>query len=229
MNKRFIAIIPARSGSKGIKHKNIKDLNGKPLFHYTIEAALKSNYITDVIVTSDSKEYLEIANIDSNIKLHEREKCLSEDDTSTNDVLINIINNYKIKNTDFFVLLQPTSPLRNHHHIDEAIDSMLTKNNIAAISVSQSSESSHLMNVLNADLSMYNFISKDAMRRRQDFKREYVINGAIYISEVQSFKENKTYYIKKSNAYIMERKYSIDIDEDLDLIVAKSILDSEMQ
>ena len=131
-NKKFLAIIPARGGSKRLPRKNVLDLCGKPLIAYTIEAALKSKYIDKVIVSSDDEEIL---NISSNFgaDIIKRPIDLANDTATTIDAIKHTIDNFE--NYDYIVLLQPTSPLRNEKHIDEAIELLEKKKADAVVSV----------------------------------------------------------------------------------------------
>ena len=95
MKKKFFGLIPARGGSKGIPKKNIIDLNGKPLIHYTIEAAIKSKNLDDFIVSSDDRKILEISER-LNIKTHLRNKTLSKDQSPMIDVMLNIVDEYEL-------------------------------------------------------------------------------------------------------------------------------------
>lgn len=114
--KNIVAIIPARAGSKGLKNKNIIDLCGKPLMAYSIEAALKAEVFSRVIVSTDSERYAEIAK-DYGAEVMMRDEELASDTATTYMVVENFEKNGDI---DYFVLLQPTSPLRNEEHIREA-------------------------------------------------------------------------------------------------------------
>ncbi|WP_455815880.1 acylneuraminate cytidylyltransferase family protein [Clostridium butyricum] len=120
---KIIAIIPARSGSKGLKDKNIKEINGKPLIAYTIESAIKSNVFKDVLVSTDSKKYLEIAVKYGAYVPFLRNEKLAKDTSSTNDVIEDVLTQLKKigKEYDAFMLLQPTSPLRSIEDIKNAL------------------------------------------------------------------------------------------------------------
>ena len=118
-NKTFLAIIPARGGSKRLPRKNVLDLCGKPLIAYSIEAGLKSKYISKVIVTSDDEEILSISKkYGSGIIVRPEE--LSSDAATTFDAVKHTIDN--VEKFDYVVLVQPTSPLRSEKHLDEAIE-----------------------------------------------------------------------------------------------------------
>jgi len=137
MKGRHLAIIPARSGSKGLKDKNIKLLNGKPMIDYTIEAALNSGIYEDIIVSTDSEVYANIAKeCGANVPFL-RPNFLSNDAATTVDVIEYTIN--KLKNSgkeyEYISILQPTSPLRTADHIKEANELLFNKGGNSVISV----------------------------------------------------------------------------------------------
>jgi len=127
MNKTFLAIIPARGGSKRLPRKNLLDLCGKPLIAWSIEAALKSKYISKVIVSSDEEEILNIAK-EYKADFIKRPDELASDTATTFDALKHTLEN--VEKYDYVVLLQPTSPLRDEKHIDEAIELLELKKEI---------------------------------------------------------------------------------------------------
>ena len=134
----IIAIIPARRGSKGIKNKNRVLLNGKPLISYSIEAAIKSAYIETIVVSSDDDEILKISQ-GYNISVINRPKELSDDFITLEPVILNVLDIFP--GYDYFVLLQPTSPLRAVEHIDNAIELLLNSQCDAVISVTKPTKS----------------------------------------------------------------------------------------
>ena len=114
-----IAIIPARSGSKGLKDKNIRLLNGKPLLAYSVEAALESEQFDEVMVSTDSEKYAEIAKEwGANVPFL-RSAELSSDTATSKDVILDVLKRYAESGQvfDTFSLLQPTSPLRTAENI----------------------------------------------------------------------------------------------------------------
>lgn len=227
--KKFLAIIPARSGSKGVENKNIKLLNGKHLIGYTIEAAKKSNIFEDIIVSTDLFEYAEIAKSYGASIPFLRDKNLSEDNSKTEDVIVNTI--YKLEQNgmkyDYFVLLQPTSPLRTSEDIINAVNLLVDNELNSVVSVCEMEHSIKICNKLPNDLSMNKFLSLSDVKRRQEFEKYYRINGAIYIADVSNYLENKNFYNERSKAYIMEQINSVDIDTELDFIIAEAILKSK--
>lgn len=222
-NKKFLAIIPARGGSKRLPRKNVLDLCGKPLITYTIEAALKSKYIDKVIVSSDDEEILNISK-KNGADIIKRPIDLANDTATTFDTIKHTIDNFE--KYDYIVLLQPTSPLRNEKHIDEAIQLLEEKNADSIISVCEMDHSPLWSNTLPKDGNMSNFLKDEILNKRsQDLEKYYRLNGAIYICKTSKLLEEKSFILKKKIfAYIMDRKNSIDIDEKIDFHIAKILI-----
>lgn len=224
MNKTFLAIIPARGGSKRLPRKNILDLCGKPLISWSIEAALKSKYISKVVVSSDDEEIL---NISSNFgaDIIKRPYELANDTATTFDAIKHTINN--LEKYDYIVLLQPTSPLRNEKHIDEAIELLEEKQADAIVSVCEMDHSPLWSNTLPKDGNMRGFLREEILNKRsQDLEKYYRLNGAVYICKTDKLLENKSFFLKDNIfAYIMDRKSSIDIDEEIDFLFAERVIE----
>lgn len=222
MNK--IAIIPARSGSKGLPHKNILNLYGKPLIAWTIEAAIKSHQFDRVIVSTDSKQYGKISE-EYGAEVIYRDESISNDTASTYDVIKDVFCKINISNVDYFVLLQPTSPLRNEFHINESID--LFENNYndynTLVSMKSAHKSSDLIKQIDETYSLKYFDKDFSNYKRQGYD-EYEPNGAIFISKIQSYLEIKHFFGKQGIAYIMNEDDSIDIDSRNDFELAINIL-----
>jgi CMP-N,N'-diacetyllegionaminic acid synthase len=223
MNKTFLAIIPARGGSKRLPRKNLLDLCGKPLIAYSIEAGLKSKYIFKVVVSSDNEEILQISQ-EFGADIIKRPDELASDTSSTFDALEHTINS--LEKYNYIVLLQPTSPLRNEKHIDEAIEFLEEKDAHCVISVCETEHSPLWCNTLDEDLNMSNFLPKGILNKRsQDLPKYYRINGAVYICKTEEFLKNKGFFLEnKVFAYIMHKKDSVDIDDDIDFLVAKELI-----
>lgn len=223
--KTFLAIIPARGGSKRLPQKNILNLLGKPLIAWSIEAASKSKYLDKVIVTSEDSEILTISqNYGANII--ERPNELASDTATTFDAVSHVIENNP--SYDYIVLLQPTSPLRNSGHIDEAIQTLFDKNADAIVSVCEMDHSPLWSNTLPENASMHDFIRNEIKNTRsQDLPVYYRLNGAIYICSVDKLLEEKTFIIQKNiYAYKMDRQDSVDIDEKIDFLMAATLLEN---
>ena len=221
-----IAIIPARSGSKGLPNKNILMLGNKPLIAYTIEAALKSKEFERVIVSTDSLEYKYIAE-KFGAKVFMRSEELSNDKASSFVVIEDVLNKIEIT-VDYFVLLQVTSPFRNENHIKESIK--VFENGISEydflVSMQKSDKASSLIKPIynSGTLEEYNIDYSNYSRQKYD---EYHPNGAIYIGKIKEYLEQKHFFGKRSKAYFMNKEDSIDIDDSLDFEIAITILNKK--
>ena len=221
-----IAIIPARSGSKGLPNKNILMLGNKPLIAYTIEAALKSKEFERVIVSTDSLEYKYIAE-KFGAEVFMRSEELSNDKASSFVVIEDVLK--KIETTiDYFVLLQVTSPFRNENHIKESIK--VFENGIDTydflVSMQKSDKSSSLIKPIynSGTLEEYNIDYSNYSRQKYD---EYHPNGAIFVGKVKEYLEQKHFFGKRSKAYFMNKEDSVDIDDSFDFEIAITILNKK--
>ncbi len=223
-NNTFLAIIPARGGSKRLPRKNILDLNGKPLIAWSIKAGLKSKYIDKVIVSSDDTEILDISQ-DYGADTIKRPDNLANDTATTFDAIKHAIEN--LEKYDYVILLQATSPLRNENHIDEAIELLESKNASAVVSVCTMDHSPLWSNILDDSLSMKSFLREGVLNKRsQDLEKYYRLNGAIYICKTDKLLEKKSFFLKDNiYAYIMSQDSSIDIDSKFDFNLAKFYID----
>lgn len=226
---KHIAIIPARSGSKGLKNKNIKELNGKPLMAYTIEAALQAEIFDCVHVSTDSQEYAEIAAEYGADVPFLRNADLAGDTSSTWDALRFVLKEYEKRgrNFDFVTLLQPTSPLRNAENIKEAYEIFEEKSADAVISVCEMEHSIQICNKLGENGSMNHFIDSNKVGARQRGETYYRLNGAIYIQKTDLLMKKQNLYNEKSYAYVMDQLHSIDIDHELDFLFAEVLMKRE--
>ena len=225
-NKTFLAIIPARGGSKRLPRKNVLDLNGKPLIAYSIEAGLNSSYIDKVVVTSDDDEILTISK-KYGAEIIIRPDDLANDMATTVDTVEHVLESVDLY--EYLVLLQPTSPLRTNEHIDEAIQLLEQKNADAIIGVCETDHSPLWVNTLPNSKSMDNFLSHEIIgKRSQDLDKHYRINGAIYICKTDKFIQEKTLFINNNYAYEMKRSASVDIDNRIDFILASLLLNEAL-
>lgn len=228
IKEKFIAIIPARKGSKRLPNKNILDLRGKPLIAWTIEAAKKSKYFKKIVVSTDSEEIIKIAHelgIEAPFK---RPEHLSSDTASSVDVVLHVLDYYKSQGIEFeyLVLLQPTSPIRTSTDIDNAIELLLEKNANSITSVCEMEHSPLWSNILPPDGSMDNFIRKDVIgKRSQDLEKYYRLNGALYIIKTDIFEEEGKFIANsRSFAFKMDKKASVDIDDEIDFKLSSVLL-----
>lgn len=225
-----IAIIPARSGSKGLKDKNIKELCGKPLMAYTIEAALDSGCFDEVMVSTDSEHYAEIAKeFGASVPFLRSERTAS-DTASSWDMVEEVIGRYKKfgKEFDSFCLLQPTSPLRTAENIRQAYNLYNEKASFAVVSVCEAEHSPLWCGKLPENHEFIGFMNPEAQKRRQDTGKYYRLNGAIYIVNIEKFKSDHFIYHDGSFAYIMPQNGSVDIDTEIDFKLAEIIIQNNI-
>lgn len=224
---RNIAIIPARSGSKGLKNKNIKLLNNKPLIAYTIEAAKDSNIFDEIYVSTDSYEYASIAReYGANVPFL-RDSALSTDISSSWDVVKEAILRYEElgEKFDTVTLLQPTSPLRRSIDIKNGFEIFNNKKALAVIAVCEVDHSPLWCNILPADGSLENFLDNDLVNLpRQNLPSYYRINGAIYIMDTNHLMSNGNIYSDQCYSVIMPKEKSIDIDDSIDFQIAEVLM-----
>lgn len=225
-----IAIIPARSGSKGIKDKNIKLLNGKPLIWYSIDAATQAQCFDEIFVSTDSLEYAKIA-VQCGAKVpFLRSEELSSDTASSWDAVTECLDKYAKMGKTFetFMLLQPTSPLRKAKDIVEAYEIMKKKGANSVISLTETEHSPLWCNTLPEDGNMDNFVIKEYDNLpRQALPKYYRMNGAIYLAKIPYFMTYKDIYREKVFSYIMDKASSVDIDEELDFDFAQLIMERQ--
>ncbi|CED70242.1 N-acylneuraminate cytidylyltransferase [Aliivibrio wodanis] len=225
---KILAIIPARGGSKRLPGKNIKVLNGKPLIQWSIESALGVDNICKVMVSTDCQEIADIA-LESGAEVpFLRPEALATDTSSSSDVIKHALDYYRDQGEifDFILLLQPTSPIRNAKHNVEAIELLKFKQADAIVSVCESEHSPLWANTLPDDLSMDLFIRDEIKNTRsQDLPSFYRLNGAIYLAHVERFyKEGSLFLSSNIYAYKMDNESSVDIDHELDFLLAETIL-----
>lgn len=225
--KRILALVPARGGSKRLPRKNVLMLNNKPLIEWTINAAQQSQYVDEVFVSSDDAEILDVV-ARSGLGFQEpRPKELASDTATTDSVIKHVLEIQK-PNFDILVLLQPTSPLRNAQHLDEAIQLFVNKSASAVVSVTECEHSPLWSNTLAKDGSMHEFISSENKKRAQDLETFYRLNGAIYIYDIKEWLSNSgSAYDQNTFAYVMAAKDSVDIDNQLDFDFAQFLLQSK--
>lgn len=215
-----IAIIPARSGSKGLKDKNIKELNGKPLLAYSIDAAISSGLFEEVMVSTDSELYANVAKENGASVPFLRSEEQSSDNAGSWGVVEEVLKKYEIlgKKFDTVCLLQPTSPLRRTEDILAAYELLNDKIADAVTSVCEVDHSPLWTMTLDETRSLCEFRKNLVNAPRQKLGQYYRLNGAIYIKRI-CYGEKITLLDEKEYAVIMDRRNSVDIDtiEDFEL------------
>jgi CMP-N,N'-diacetyllegionaminic acid synthase len=232
--QKTVALIPARGGSKGLPGKNIKELLGKPLLHYTLEAALDCALIDEVYVSTDDVAIAQCARQIEGVTIIDRPAHLATDDATTVDAIWHFLDVYKTANFSWpetLVLLQPTSPLRTAVHLQEALTQYQGFNQPSQlVSVCPTKPISWQGGCLEADekngSSLFNFYHQNRQESRQKEKPNYALNGAIYCASSDRFYRDE--FLKPPlQAYVMDSFSSVDIDTMLDFEWAEFLLSKQ--
>lgn len=227
---RNVAIITARSGSKGLKDKNIKSMNGKPLLAYSINAAKESGLFEEIMVSTDSQKYADIAVEYGASVPFLRSAENSSDNASSWDTVLEVLGKYKEMGREFdtICLLQPTSPLRTGEDIIGAYKLLQKKNVNAVTSVCEVDHSPLWTMTLDEDMMLTEFRKRKTDAPRQKLDTYYRINGAIYIRQIQYTDDIIVLEDDRERAYIMDKRKSVDIDGQLDFELAECLLKINM-
>ncbi len=228
LSKNILGIIPARGNSKGIKNKNIKIINGKPLIYYTIQRAKKSRLISDLIGSTDNKKIKKKFHHFGVKTPFDRPLELAGDKSNIIDTLLYCLKKMeKLKNKKyhFICLLQPTSPLRKKNEIDNSIKKIIKQKGDSLISLCKLDDPHpyKLMKIKNKKISFFKKNFKNVMNR-QMMPDLYMPSGNIYIINRKTLVNKKTIHGKKYLYSLIDQKYYLNIDNDDDLIVAKEKL-----
>ena len=221
MQKKVLCTICARGGSKGVKNKNIRLLNNKPLIAYTIEQAIKSNLFEHVVISTDSDDIAKVAIKYQAEVFFKREKSLSSDTAGKLDVIRDaLLKSEEYYNTqfDYIIDLDATSPLRDVEDIINAYNQFLQNDNDNLITAMPSRRSPYF-NLIEVDKNGRVTLSKPLEKpilRRQDVPKTYDMNASIYIWKRDVLLNNDTIFLENTGLYIMPEIRSIDIDTELD-------------
>lgn len=223
--RRILALIPARGGSKGIKNKNIIDLNGHPLVSYSIRASLESKYVDDTVVTTDSEEIAKVSKkYGANVPFM-RPAELATDQARSIDAVLHAVKSLDEADNhfDIMVLLQCTQPLTTATDIDQAIETFFEKGMRGLVSVSPVEEHPLLMRRMDEDGTLESLLGENSTCRRQDMKIYYKVNGCIYINQISELSSD-TSFNDNPVGFVMDVSHSIDIHEMKDLYLAEYYL-----
>jgi len=227
----LLAVIPARGGSKGIRRKNIRMLNGKPLVFYTINVANNCDFIGDVVVSTDDEEISSLS-IDFGAQVpFIRPSSLATDETPSYDVVKHALLKMESQTNvlyDAVMMLQPTCPLRTVEDIDNSIRIFQSTGADSVVSVVELSDKHPFrMKRLIGDR-LINYIDQgfEDMRPRQSLPKVYIRNGAIYVSTRRSFLSSESLVGEDCRAYLMPDSRSVNIDSEVDMLLAEKLLGS---
>lgn len=225
-NKTVIAIIPARSGSKGLPNKNIRLMNGLPLLQWPILCAMHSKYIDHTILSTDSLEYSNIGKAVGADVPFLRPESLAADNSSSIDVLLYTLENLK-KQFDIIVLLEATSPLTRAYDIDRALEAFVSNDTAQAMVSVIAADSHHPEYAIHID--QHSFISSansglTGHTPRQQLEKAFFPDGSFYISNINYLQQSHTFYHNKTMTHCVERWQSPEIDDLIDFKVVELIL-----
>ncbi|WP_333871700.1 acylneuraminate cytidylyltransferase family protein [Desulforamulus putei] len=223
-DRTFLAIIPARGGSKGIPRKNLRLLAGKPLLAWTVEEAKKSQYIDRLILSSEDAEIIALAKSLGCDVPFIRPAQLARDETPGIEPVLHALQVLPEK-YDYVVLLQPTSPLRRAKDIDECIALCMNQGACACVSVTEPAHHPYWMYELLPNGFLKPFMPKDKVPfRRQELQPVYALNGAVYVACCDWLQEKRTFLAEETVAFVMPPERSLDVDTELDLQICEFFL-----
>jgi CMP-N,N'-diacetyllegionaminic acid synthase len=224
---RILAIVPARAGSKGLPGKNFRILADKPLVQFSLEAGMQSSFIDDVVLTSNCGNCIDIAkNLGATVPFI-RPEHLSSDDVLSFDVIKHTLAHLASigKTYDMFVLLEPTSPLRDAQDVDKAITALVNSKKKSLVSVCRSEDQHpNFMFQIDGDGSLLTWSgNKFLPLRRQDVSPAYFLDGSLYISNVEVYLAKQTFCHEETLAYIMPKWKSFEIDDFTDFVCVEAL------
>ena len=220
-NRRVLAVIPARGGSKGIPGKNLREVGGVSLLHRTIRAAMASRHVDLVVVSSDDNAILEHASLLQGVITLRRPADLAGDDTAMAPVVVHALDTHP---ADIVVLLQPTSPLRETNDIDDALERFVAAGADSLMSVCPTATSPFWMYRIGDDNRLESILPEQDATTRQQLPPTYQVNGAVYIVGSRWFREHRRFSDSETIAHVMPRERSIDVDTETDLLVAEALI-----
>jgi CMP-N-acetylneuraminic acid synthetase len=231
-NKRFIAIIPARGGSKGLPGKNIKNMCGKPLIAWSIDAALNSQYLDEILVSTDDPKIAEVAKKYGATVPFLRPDKLATDEATTYDAVAHALDFYRNhldKEYDYIVLLEPTSPLREQADIDTMIEVISSRDEHfdSIVSIGEVHEHPSIMKKTVGDMTVPYCEELVSTSRRQDNPPAYFPYGVAYIVKTLKFLKEKTFYPKRTTYYQVKRYQCYEIDDIYDFLAIENIMKHE--
>lgn len=223
-NLSILAIIPARGNSKRFPGKNLAMLAGKPLIAHTIEGAKESTIFTDIVVSSDSTQILEVAE-SFGATAYKRPAEFATDDVPLAPVCLNVLEDMEQagKIYDAIALLQPTAPLRTAEDITKAYKTFVTEGCDAVLSVFKSPHPPQRTLVIEQGV-LKPSANADLEKQSQEFEDLYMSNGAINLIKTDVFTAQKTFFVERAKPYILDDSHAVDIDEPLQLEWAEFLL-----
>lgn len=217
---KVLGLVPARAGSRRLPGKNTRLIAGKPLIAWTIEAGLTARSIDRVMLSSDDDAAIDIAvSLGCEVPF-KRPRYLATDEASSLDVVLHLLDETGVEEEGFewLVLLQPTSPLRTAEEIDEAMALCRQAGATSCISLSRLPKPAGFFGTVTEGRLAMNAFATDGNAE------PCLVNGAIYITRIDSLRHNRTFAGPGALAYFMDYRNSIDIDEPFEFTIAEALL-----
>lgn len=227
-NKKILAIIPARGGSKGLPGKNIRPLCGKPLIAWSIEHAQKSKYVDEIFISTDSREIADVAERYGALCPELRPDYLARDTAPSSEFIIYTLEKLEKEGKcfDYFILLEPTSPLRDVEDVDKSIEMLIDSpenESIVGVATSGTIHPMYMVTV-NKDGRLERYTKGEMIMRRQDLPDVYFFEGSVYVSKVEAYLEKKGFYHDKTLPYIVPEWKSHEVDDFVDFTIIEAIM-----
>ena len=231
-NKKILAIIPARGGSKGLPGKNIKPLCGKPLIGWSIEQAQASEYIDEIFVSTDSREIATVAERFGIKVPFLRPSELATDTSPSSAFVLHTIDYYSNKGQEFeyILLLEPTSPLRDVDDINIAIEQLLNHNtakSIVGVSKVEATHPAFLVNISKEGL-LKPYLEEMKVLRRQELNDLYFFEGSLYLSETNYYIKAESFYHNLTLPYVVPKYKSYEVDDIVDFYIIEKLLELKL-
>jgi N-acylneuraminate cytidylyltransferase/CMP-N,N'-diacetyllegionaminic acid synthase len=226
--KRILAIIPARGGSKGLPGKNIKEMCGKPLIAWSIEHAQKSKYVDEIFISTDSQEIADVAEKYGAPCPELRPAELARDTAPSSEFIVYTLEKMKKegKPFDYFILLEPTSPLRDVEDVDKSIEMLIDSPvSESCVGVAMSGTVHPAFMVVVGEDGYLKALEPDKQTlRRQDLPDVFFFEGSVYVSEVEAYLKKRTFYHDKTLPYIVPEWKSHEVDDFVDFTIIEAIM-----
>lgn len=225
-NPAVLAVIPARGGSKRLPRKNITEIMGHPMIAYTMMAARSSTKITDWVVSTEDEEIFEVAKRYEAPEIIRRPKDLATDEVRNIDVVLHALQEMEQKRGcqyDIIMLLQPTAPIRNSSHIDEAI-MLLWESDLPTLAAVKGpyQKRDPILKRIDGTGCLVPYCNDPNLDAREPF---YIYNAALYAVKREYFVIEKKFTSEKQVPFVMDKYHSTDVDEMSDLVVASAYLE----
>ncbi len=227
-NKRILAIIPARGGSKGLPGKNIRVMCGKPLIAWSIEHAQKSKYVDEIFISTDSQEIADVAEKYGAPCPELRPEYLARDTAPSSEFIVYTLEKMQKegKHFDYFILLEPTSPLRDVEDVDKSIEMLIDSPESESIVGVAMSGTVHpaFMVLVGQNGYLEPLDPNQHEMRRQDLPDVFFFEGSVYVSSVEAFLKKRSFYHDKTLPYIVPEWKSHEVDDIVDFNIIETIM-----